>query len=137
MLCLPSLKRGRERETNPTSKSQKKISCPLSCFANTVLFSCPLPPFPTRLEMKMAPLFLSLGPNCSESVAPELQSARARVGGPELSPCVGGPTQTRPHCHIGDNAPSRVGTGGLPGAGDEAPGPVSLQKQAGCKTHRG
>lgn len=80
--AVPALFKKRMREKkNPASKSQRKISCRLSCFANTGLFSCPLPPLPTRLEMKMAPLFLSLGPNCSESAAPETLHCTSGEGG--------------------------------------------------------
>lgn len=62
------------------------------CVLQTLVCSLALSLLLARLEMKMAPLFLSLGPNCSESAAPETLRC-TRVGGTELSPpCAVGPT---------------------------------------------
>lgn len=100
-------KRKRARKKKPTSKSQRKISCRLLCFANTGLFSRPLPPLPARLEMKMAPLFLSLGPNCSESAAPETLRCTGGEGGRDRAVAVCGRSYINTACV--DNAAGRMG----------------------------
>lgn len=49
------------------------------------------PPLPARLEMKMAPLFLSPGPNCEERAAPETPRCTRGAGRRDRA---GGPTET-------------------------------------------
>lgn len=134
-MCLPSLKRGRERKKTPISKSQRKISSRLLSFANTGLFSRPLSPLPARLEMKMAPLFLSLGPNCSESAAPETLCCTSGEGGRDRAVAVCGRSYINTACV--DNAAGRMGAEGLCRAGNEAPAPFLLRQQAGCETRGG
>lgn len=128
-------KRKRERKKTPNLEKPEENFLPDCCFANTGLFSRPLPPLPARLEMKMAPLFLSLGPNCSESAAPETLRCTSGEGGRDRAVAVCGRSYINTACV--DNAAGRMGAEGLCGAGDEAPAPFLLWQQAGCETRGG
>lgn len=85
--------------------------------------------------MKMAPLFLSLGPNCSESAAPETLRCTSGEGGRDRAVAVCGRSYINTACV--DNAAGRMGAEGLCGAGDEAPAPFLLQQQAGWEARGG
>lgn len=118
-LPLPFFKKRNRKGKKPqTSKTWGEASCRLLCIAHTGLFSHPLPPLLARLEMKMAPLFLSLGPNCSESAAPETLRCASGEGGRDRAVAVCGRSYINTACV--DNAAGRMGAGGLCGAGDEA-----------------
>lgn len=58
--------------------------------------------------MKMAPLFLSLGPNCSESAAPETLCCTSGKGGRDRAVTVCGRSYINTAC--ADNAAGRMGT---------------------------
>lgn len=79
--------------------------------------------------MKMAPLFLSLGPNCSESAAPETFRCTSGEGGRDRAVAVCGRSYINTACV--DNAAGRMGAGGLCGAGDEALACAAASRQRG------
>lgn len=128
--AVPALFKKRKRERKkPNLKKPEENFLPIVVFCKQWSFLLPSPSTPDEAGDENGSFVPFPGAQVQRECSGNSSAGAARVGGTKLSPCAGGPAQTRP----GDNAPSRMGAGGLCGAGDEAPMPFFLQEQARCK----